>query len=89
MSQPFITLHTPSGATVELRAHKSCEHVHYSSMILINNQIVAHACAGRTHELDENDLILDAANIRLLPESAARAIQFFKETAEYIQGGPL
>ena len=84
MSQPVITLHTPSGATVELRAHRTG--MNYSANVSINNTSVAYACAFTTHELDEKYLILDHAQIRLMDESVERAIQFFKETADYIQG---
>ena len=86
MSQPTITLNTPSGATVELRAHRVCS-ISYSATVSINNTTVAFSAALTTHELDDKNLILDHAHIPLLPESVERVRVFLNETASYINGG--
>lgn len=89
MSQPVITLHTPSGATVELRAHcVGSRSINYSANVSINNTHVTYAGACTTHELDGKYLILDYAQIQLMDESVERAKAFFKDTADYINGGP-
>ncbi len=85
MSQPVIQLHTPSGATVELRAHRVSS-MNYTANVSINNTTVAFAAAYTTHELDEKHLILDHTHIQLMDESVERAEAFLKETADYIQG---
>lgn len=87
MSQPVITLNTPSGATVELRAHRVGT-IKYSANTSINNTTVAWTGALFEHGTDGNNLILDYAHIRLTDESVTRARAFFKETASYINGGP-
>lgn len=87
MTQPSIVLNTPSGATVELRAHRVCL-IRYSATVSINNTTVAFAAAYHDHEMDEKNLILDHAHIPLLPESVERVKVFLEETADYINGGP-
>lgn len=86
MSQPVIVLNTPSGATVELRAHRVGS-MNYSANVSINNTHVTYACAFTTHELDGKYLILDHAQFQLMDESVKRASAFLKETASYINGG--
>lgn len=86
MSQPVITLHTPSGATVELRAHRNSD-MSYSANVSINNTSVTYSSAFTTHELDEKYLILDHTHIPLVDESVKRASAFLKDTANYINGG--
>lgn len=85
MKQPVISLSTPSGATVELRAHR-VGNMNYTASISINNTQIAFLAAFAEHEMDDKNLILDHAHIRLTDEGVTRASAFFKETANYING---
>lgn len=82
MSQPTVTLHTPSSVTVELVAHRIGT-MKYSATLSINNTKIARVYAHQEHELDENTLILNGTYIPLLPESVERVKAFFKEAAQY------
>lgn len=88
MTQPVITLQTPSGATVEMRAHRM-GNMNYSAVVMINNTAVVHAYGYKHSLLDNNLLILEHAHIPLMNESVERAAKFLQETADYINGGPL
>ena len=57
MSQPTIVLHTPSGATVELRAYRESK-MNYGATVSINNTTIAHAYGYNHNLLDQNLLIL-------------------------------
>lgn len=87
MSQPVITLHTPSGMAVELRAHRVGT-MNYSAALNINNTTAVYVYAYEECELDEKILIMDHTHIPLLDESVKRVSAFLKETASYINGGP-
>lgn len=87
MSQPVITLNTPSGAVVTLRAQHQGS-MNYIANISINNTTVAHAYGYKRNLLDQNLLILEHAHIPLMPESVERVKVFLEETADYINGVP-